>query len=110
MGIDCSVNASKFLIQENISSVSYSPGEPQIIGLLEFLEGPHQCGMRHRRVGRNARLGLKFILGINIHMFLLGYGQIFAAQRARRRAAHRGAAELLKRSLKLDDARYGVRA
>jgi hypothetical protein len=80
MGIDCSVNASKFLIQENISSVSYSPGEPQIIGLLEFLEGPHQCGMRHRRVGRNARLGLKFILGINIHMFLLGYGQIFAAR------------------------------
>ena len=67
MGIDCSVNASKFLIQENISSVSYSPGEPQIIGLLEFLEGPHQYGMRHRRVGQNAPpLGLKFILGINI--------------------------------------------
>lgn len=64
MDIDCSVNASKFLIQENISSVSYSPGEPQIIGLLEFLEGPHQCSMRHRRVGRNARLSLTRLVAV----------------------------------------------
>ena len=71
-----------------------------LIRFLEFLKGAHQLGMRHHRVGRNARLGLKpglkFIVSINIHMVLLGYGQVFAVRGRGQRAAHRGAAELLK--------------
>ena len=74
------VNASKLLFQQNISGAFLR--KPLIVGLLEFLEGAHQLGMRHHRVGRNARLGLKFIVSINIHMVLLGYGQVFAARAA----------------------------
>jgi hypothetical protein len=42
--------------------------QAQVVGFLEGLEGAHHLGMRHHRVERNARLGLKFVRSVDIHL------------------------------------------
>jgi hypothetical protein len=66
--VDAAVDAREFLFQHD---VLVALGKPLVIGVLEGLESAHHLAMRHHGVERNARLGLKFIVGIDIHWLLL---------------------------------------
>ena len=63
--------------------------EALVVRLLERLEGAHHLAVRHHGLGRNAGLGLEFVLQVHIHVCLLVDRNELFCTHAWRQAARR---------------------
>ena len=65
------IDAGQLLVDQHVAGALLLQRQALVVGLLEGVEGAHHLGMRHHRVERYARFGLKLGMGIDIHLVLL---------------------------------------